>query len=101
MLGLFSLLRQNQILAAAFNALLLFGVAIYILIEAYQRFRSPAEVQAMGMLWVAAFGLVINLISMRIVSSGQDATLNLKGAYLEVWSDMLGSIGLIVGALVI
>ena len=93
--------HRFEILAAAFNALLLFGVAIYILIEAYQRFRSPAEVQAMGMLWVAAFGLAINLVSMRMLSSGRDASLNLKGAYLEVWSDMLGSIGVIVGALVI
>ena len=93
--------HRFEILAATFNALLLFGVAIYILIEAYQRFRSPAEVHAIGMLWVAAFGLVINLISMRMLSSGKDASLNLKGAYLEVWSDMLGSIGVIVGALVI
>ena len=90
-----------EILPAAFNALLLFGVATYILIEAYQRFRSPAEVHAMGMLWVAAFGLVINLISMRMLNSGKDASLNLKGAYLEVWSDRLGSIGVIGGALVI
>ena len=93
--------QRFEILAAAFNTLLLFGVAICILIEAYRRFRSPAEVHAMGMLWVAAFGLVINLISMRMLSSAKDASLNLKGAYLEVWSDMLGSIGVIVGALVI
>ena len=39
----------------------------------------------MGMLWVAAFGLVINLIGMRMLSSAKDASLNLKGAYLEVW----------------
>ena len=50
---------------------------------------------------MAAFGLVINLISMRMLSSGKDSSLNLKGAYLEVWSDMLGSIGVILGALVI
>ena len=93
--------HRFEILAAAFNALLLFGVAIYILIEAYQRFRSPADVQAMGMLWVAALGLVINLISMRMLSAGKDSSLNLKSAYLEVWSDVLGSIGVIVGALVI
>ena len=93
--------HRFEILAATFNALLLFGVAIYILIEAYQRFRSPADVHTEGMLWVAAFGLVINLISMRMLSSGKDASLNLKSAYLEVWSDRLGLIGVIVGALVI
>ena len=64
--------------------MLLFGVAIYILIEANQRFRSPADIHTEGMLWVASFGLVFNLISMRMLSSGKDASLNLKSAYLEV-----------------
>ncbi|MDP3140277.1 MAG: cation diffusion facilitator family transporter, partial [Methylotenera sp.] len=90
-----------EILAAAFNALLLFAVAIYILFEAYARFKNPAEVQSMAMLWVAIFGLIINLISMKLLSSGKDKSLNMKGAYLEVWSDMLGSIGVIAGAVVI
>lgn len=90
-----------EILAAAFNAILLFLVAIYILYEAYQRLHNPPEIQSGTMLFVAAFGLVVNLISMRLLSSGKDSSLNVKGAYLEVWSDMLGSIGVIIGALVI
>lgn len=90
-----------EILAAAFNAILLFLVAVYILYEAYQRLNNPAEIQSGTMLLVAAFGLVVNLISMRLLSSGKDSSLNIKGAYLEVWSDMLGSIGVIIGALVI
>ncbi len=90
-----------EILAAAFNAILLFLVAIYIVYEAYQRLNNPPEIQSGTMLVVAAFGLVINLISMRLLSSGKDASLNVKGAYLEVWSDMLGSVGVIIGALVI
>jgi cobalt-zinc-cadmium efflux system protein len=93
--------HRFEILAATFNALLLFAVAIYILYEAYQRYRSPAEVQTLGMLVVAALGLIINLISMRMLSSGKDSSLNIKGAYLEVWSDMLGSLGVIVAAIVI
>ncbi len=93
--------HRFEILAAAFNALLLFGVAIYILYEAYQRFRNPVAVESTGMLVVAAIGLVVNLISMRILSGGKDSSLNMKGAYLEVWSDMLGSIGVIVAALII
>ena len=90
-----------EILAAAFNAILLFLVAIYILYEAYRRFRVPAEIQSTGMLVIAAIGLVINLISMKILSAGKDDSMNMKGAYLEVWSDMLGSAGVIAGALVI
>lgn len=90
-----------EILAAAFNALMLFGVAIYILYEAYQRLRTPPEVQSMGMLVIAVIGLVVNLISMRVLSAGQGRSLNLKGAYLEVWSDLLGSVGVIFAAIVI
>jgi len=93
--------HRFEILAAAFNALLLFAVAIYIVFEAYQRFRNPIEVQSMGMLVVATIGLIVNLISMRLLFSGQTSSLNLKGAYLEVWSDMLGSVGVIVAAIVI
>lgn len=90
-----------EILAAAFNALLLFAVAIYIIYEAYQRWKVPADVQTTSMLAIAVLGLVVNLISMRLLSAGKDASLNVKGAYLEVWSDMLGSAGVIAGALVI
>lgn len=90
-----------EILAAAFNAMLLFMVAIYILYEAYERLNNPPEIQSETMLLVAALGLVVNLISMKLLSSGKDSSLNVKGAYLEVWSDMLGSIGVIIGALVI
>lgn len=93
--------HRFEILAAAFNALLLFAVAIYILFEAYQRFQTPSEVQSMGMLVIASIGLIVNLISMRLLLSGQSSSLNLKGAYLEVWSDMLGSVGVILGAVVI
>ena len=90
-----------EILAAAFNAILLFLVALYILYEAWVRLSQPLEIQSNGMLLVAVLGLIVNLISMRLLSTGKDHSLNLKGAYLEVWSDMLGSIGVIAGALII
>ena len=93
--------HRFEILAAAFNALLLFAVAIYILVEAYGRFKHPAAIQTGAMLGIAALGLVVNLISMRLLASGKDKSLNVKGAYLEVWSDMLGSIGVIGGAILI
>lgn len=93
--------HRFEILAATFNALLLFGVAIYILYEAWQRFQSPVAVQSVGMMVVASLGLVINFISIRLLSAGKDSSLNLKGAYLEVWSDLVGSVGVIVGGIVI
>lgn len=90
-----------EILAAAFNAAMLFVVAFYILYEAVERFREPQEVQSLAMFGIATLGLIVNLISMRLLSGGKDNSLNVKGAYLEVWSDMLGSVGVIAGALLI
>jgi cobalt-zinc-cadmium efflux system protein len=93
--------QRFEILAAAFNALLLFAVATYILFEAWQRLRNPTPVASLGMLAVATLGLLVNLFSMRLLAGGKDASLNVKGAYLEVWSDMLGSAGVIAAALAI
>ena len=93
--------RRFEILAAAFNALLLFAVAGYVLWEGIKRFFEPSEVQSTGMLIVAAMGLVINVVAMKLLAAGKDHSLNIKGAYLEVWADMLGSLGVIVGAIII
>ncbi|WP_313170615.1 cation diffusion facilitator family transporter [Stenotrophomonas sp.] len=90
-----------EALGAVANGLLLFGVGIYILFEAVQRFQQPQAIASTGMMWVAAFGLVVNLIAMRLLSAGSGESLNVKGAYLEVWSDMLGSVAVIAGGLII
>lgn len=93
--------KRLEVLAAAFNAVLLFAVAIYVFVEALGRFREPEETQSTGMLIVAVLGLVVNLVSMRLLAAGRDASFNVKGAYLEVWADMIGSVGVIAGALAI
>jgi len=93
--------RRFEILAAAFNAILLFAVAGYVLVEGIGRFLDPRPVESVGMLAIAAVGLVINLIAMRILAGGKEASLNVKGAYLEVWADMLGSLGVIGAAIAI
>ncbi len=93
--------KRLEILAAAFNAILLFVVAIYVFVEAIGRFRNPEPTESTGMLIVAVLGLIVNLVSMRLLASGRDASFNVKGAYLEVWADMLGSVGVIAGALAI
>lgn len=90
-----------EILAAAGNAVLLFLVALYIFYEAVQRFREPIEVASGLMLVVAVAGLLINVISMRLLQGSQDESLNMRGAYLEVYSDLLGSVAVIVAALLI
>lgn len=93
--------RRFEILAAAFNAILLFAVAGFVLVEGVGRFFDPRPVESVGMLIVASIGLIVNLISMRILAGGRDDSLNVKGAYLEVWADMLGSLGVIGAAIAI
>ncbi len=90
-----------EILAAVANAVLLFGVAAYILFEAYRRFNEPAEVLGLPMLGIAVVGLVVNLVSMRLLAAGAKTSLNLRGAYLEVLGDFLGSVAVLVAGLVI
>jgi cobalt-zinc-cadmium efflux system protein len=93
--------KRLEILAAAFNAMLLFVAAGYVLVQAIGRFRTPESVAADGMLVVAAIGLVINVVSMGVLMGGRGESIAVKGAYLEVWSDAIGSFGVIVGALLI
>ena len=93
--------RRFEILAAAFNALLLFAVAAFVLWEGISRLMVAQPVESGGMLVIAVAGLVVNLIAMRLLSAGKDQSLNVKGAYLEVWADMLGSAGVVAAALII
>ncbi|NMZ83725.1 cation diffusion facilitator family transporter [Pseudomonas mandelii] len=92
---------RMEVLSALTNAVVLLLLTVYIFYEAYQRFLNPPEILAGPMLAVAVVGLVVNLISMRLLSAGSSESLNVKGAYFEVLSDMLGSLGVIVAAGVI
>ena len=90
-----------EVLAALANGILLFVVAGYVLYEAYQRLSNPVEVPGIPLLVVAVIGLVVNLISFRLLTAGSKESINLRGAYLEVLGDLLGSAGVIVAAVII
>jgi cobalt-zinc-cadmium efflux system protein len=90
-----------EILAAVVNAVLLFGVAGFVLVEAWRRLAEPPEVASGLMLAVAAVGLVANAVSMWLLRDGQQRSLNLRGAYLEIWGDLLGSVAVLAAAAVI
>jgi cobalt-zinc-cadmium efflux system protein len=94
-------LYRLEILAAVVNAMLLFAVGIWVLIEAWRRFSEPPEIRSGLMLAVAAVGLVANAISARLLLAGQSQSLNMRGAYLEVLGDLLGSVAVIVAGAVI
>ncbi|MFC8587781.1 cation diffusion facilitator family transporter [Streptomyces sp. NPDC057217] len=89
---------RAEILAALANCLLLLGVGGYVLFEAIQRFMEPAETKGGLAIAFAVVGLVANVISLTLLMRGQKESLNVRGAYLEVLADALGSVTVIVAA---
>jgi cation diffusion facilitator family transporter len=93
--------QRVEVLAAVANGLLLLGVGIYVVVEAVRRVGDPPDIHSGWMLGVAALGLVVNLGSLALLHGGQGESLNTRGAYLEVVGDALGSVAVIVAAVVI
>jgi len=94
-------LYRLEVLAALANAALLFGVAVWVLVEAVRRFGEPPEVRTGLMLMIAVAGLIANVISFLLLQQGAKESINVRGAYLEVLGDLLGSVGVIGAALII
>ncbi len=90
-----------EILAAAVNAVLLFGVAALVLVEALRRLSAPQDIASGLMLGVALAGLAVNSVSLWLLRDAQRASLNLRGAYLEVLGDLAGSAAVVVAAITI
>jgi cobalt-zinc-cadmium efflux system protein len=93
--------QRVEILAAVANGLLLVAVAVFVLVEAIRRIGDPPEVESGPMLVIAGVGLVVNLVSLAVLHRGRAQSLNVRGAYLEVLADALGSVAVIVAGLVI
>lgn len=95
--------KRFEILAAVLNGVTLMTIAVIIFYEAIQRFANPPEVATTGMLIVSSIGLAVNILVAWIMMRGGDVedNLNMRGAFLHVISDMLGSVGAIIAALLI
>lgn len=93
--------KRFEVLAAALNGITLILIALYIFYEAIERFANPPEVATTGMLIISCIGLLVNILVAWIMIRGGDTeeNLNMRGAFLHVLSDMLGSVGAIVAAL--
>lgn len=91
---------RAEVLAAFSNAALLLLISLYILYEAFQRLAHPPKVASTPMLIIAGVGLVVNFIGMRLLAGASNESFNSKAAYLEVLSDALGSIGVVVAAII-
>ncbi|CRK59171.1 Cobalt-zinc-cadmium resistance protein CzcD [Alloactinosynnema sp. L-07] len=93
-------LYRAEVLAALANAVLLFGVAGYVVFEAVQRFEDPPAVPGLPVLLAASAGLVANIVSFLLLRDGAKESLNVRGAYLEVLADLIGSVGVLLSAAV-
>ncbi|GLC90570.1 cation diffusion facilitator family transporter [Lysinibacillus piscis] len=95
--------KRFEILAAVLNGVTLMGIALFIFYEAIERFANPPAVATTGMLIISTIGLLVNILVAWIMMRGGDTeeNLNMRGAFLHVLSDMLGSVGAIIAALLI
>jgi cobalt-zinc-cadmium efflux system protein len=94
-------LQRAEVLAALGNALLLVAVAVWVLIMAVDRIRDPVEIRSGLMLAVAVVGALANLAGLLVLRPAQSKSLNMRGAYLEVFGDFVGSLAVIVAAVLI
>ena len=91
---------RAEVLAALANAILLFAVAGYVLYEAIVRLGEPPDVPGVPVLIAGAAGLVANIVSFFLLRAGAQESINVRGAYLEVLADLVGSVGVLVSALI-
>ena len=94
-------LKRTEVLSAMAQSSLLFAVGIYALIEGVRRLFDPPEIQPTGLLIFGIIGLVANIAAMVVLTGGRNSNLNMKAAVLEVVNDALGSVGVILSAIVI
>jgi cobalt-zinc-cadmium efflux system protein len=94
-------LHRTEILAALANGLLLVAVAVAILFEAWNRFRSPHPIDGRSMMWIAVGGLGVNLLGLRILHGSRGSSLNLRGVWLHVLADALGSVQAIAAGVLV
>ena len=92
---------RAEVFASGLAVLLMLGVSVYIVVEALGRMGAGAEVASGTMLLVGGIGLAVNLVALVLLRGGAAESLNVKGAYLEVVADTVGSVGVIVAGLLV
>jgi cobalt-zinc-cadmium efflux system protein len=94
-------LYRLEMLVAAVNAVFLLGIAVVVAVEAVRRFLEPPDVRPGIVIVVAACALLANLVALRLLSAGQRESLTMRGAYLEIAGDLMGSLAVLAAGFVI
>lgn len=92
---------RTEILAALANAATLIAISVLIFVEAVKRFYAPEPVMGLTVMWIAAGGLAVNVIGLMVLHGGKDDSLNIRGAWLHMLTDALGSVGAILGGVAV
>jgi cobalt-zinc-cadmium efflux system protein len=92
---------RTEILAALANAATLIAISVLIFVEAVKRFHAPEPVMGLTVMWIAAGGLAVNVIGLMVLHGGKDDSLNVRGAWLHMLTDALGSVGAILGGVAV
>ena len=93
-------LYRAEVLAALANATLLCGVALWVIVAAVRRFAAPPPVPGLPLILTASAGLAANVVVFLLLRDGAKESLNLRGAYLEVLADLVGSVGVLLAGVV-
>jgi len=93
--------KRAEILAAVFNASVLIGISLYLFFEAYNRFTNPEPIEGGVMIMVATIGLLANVAGTLLLKSGAKSNMNIRSAYLHLFSDAISSVGVIIGGIFI
>jgi cobalt-zinc-cadmium efflux system protein len=94
-------LYRLEVVAATVNAVVLLGIGVVVLVEAFRRFSEPPDVQGTFVMTVAGFAILANLASLRLLGAAHRSSLTIRAAYLEVASDLLGAGAVLAAGLVI
>ena len=91
--------KRAEIIAAFVNAATLMVVAIILIIEAFKRFQDPQEVESNLVIWLSLLGIAANGFSVLLLKKEADRNMNMKSAYLHLFSDMMASVAVLIGGL--
>jgi cobalt-zinc-cadmium efflux system protein len=92
---------RSEILAGFINALALVGISLFIIVEASERLKNPPEVAAVPIFCVALLGLIVNFVSLRLLSDSKAESINTRAAYLEILGDSMVSGGVMVSSIIV